>query len=121
MTAQSPRIMILDDEQDLAEGLAEMLRLRGYLVDIARDVAEALDNARHRRFDIALVDSNLPDADGADVSIDIKRIMPAARVVMMTGSCEPASLRPAILAGAEGPLLKPFSIKEMLQILQAAG
>jgi two-component system, OmpR family, KDP operon response regulator KdpE len=121
MTAQTARIMILDDEQDLAEGLAEMLRLRGYAVDIAADVAEALDNARHRRFDIAFVDSNLPDADGADVGIDLKRIMPEARVVMMTGSRDPASLRPAILAGAEGPLLKPFSIKEMLQFMPPPG
>lgn len=119
MSASAPRILIVDDERELAEGLAEMLTLLGYSADIAGDEQDALARARDRSFDIAFVDSRMPTMHGSDLFFEIRQILPSARVVMMTGFCEPILDR-ALRAGAEGPLLKPFSIKDMLQTIEVA-
>jgi CheY-like chemotaxis protein len=118
MSANAMRILIVDDERELAEGLAEMLTLLGYPVAIAGDEQDAIDRARARAFDIAFVDSRMPTMHGSDLFFEIKQVMPAARVVMMTGFREPILDR-ALEAGAEGPLLKPFSIKDMLKTIEA--
>jgi CheY-like chemotaxis protein len=120
MSANNQRILIVDDERELAEGLAEMLTLLGYPVAIASDERDALERARDHSFDIAFVDSRMPTMHGSELFFEIKQILPAARVVMMTGFREPILDR-ALQAGAEGPLLKPFSIKEMLQTIAATG
>jgi CheY-like chemotaxis protein len=119
MSSHALRILIVDDERELAEGLAEMLALLGYPVDIASDEQDALTRARAQAFDIAFVDSRMPTMHGSDLFFEIKEIMPAARVVMMTGFREPILDR-ALRAGAEGPLLKPFSIKDMLKTIETA-
>lgn len=118
MDKRTVRVMIVDDEQDLAEGLAEMLELYGYEALIAKDEESALERARAGAFDIAFVDSRLPVMHGGDLFFEIRQIMPAARVVMMTGLREPI-LDEALRAGAEGPLLKPFSIRDMLKIVES--
>lgn len=120
MSSKSVRVMIVDDEPELAESIAEMLQLLGYDVTIAKDEQDALDGARAQAFDIAFVDSRMPNMHGADLFFEIKRLMPQARVVMMTGFKEPI-LDKALQAGAEGPLLKPFSIKEMLSMIEMGG
>jgi len=119
MSSHAPRILIVDDERELAEGLAEMLALLGYAVDIAGDERDALARARAHAFDIAFVDSRMPMMHGSDLFFEIKQIMPAARIAMMTGLREP-TLERALQAGAEGPLLKPFSIKDMLKTIETA-
>jgi CheY-like chemotaxis protein len=119
MSAEGRRILFVDDERDLAEGLAEMLAFLGYSVEIAGDEEDALDRARAQAFDIAFVDSRMPTMRGSDLFFEIRRLMPTARVVMMTGFREPILDR-ALQAGAEGPLLKPFSIKDMLQTIETA-
>jgi CheY-like chemotaxis protein len=119
MSANALRILIVDDERELAEGLAEMLTLLGYPVEIAADEQDALVRARAQAFDIAFVDSRMPTMHGSELFFEIKEIMPTARVVMMTGFREPILDR-ALQAGAEGPLLKPFSIKDMLKTIDGA-
>ena len=118
---KSARVMIVDDDRDLAESLAELIEMHGHKVSIASNGKEALERFHQQDFDVTFMDVRMPVMNGVESCLAIKQVKPDARIVMMTGSREPTSLRPAILAGAEGPLLKPFSIKEMLQIVQAAG
>jgi CheY-like chemotaxis protein len=91
----------------------------GYSAAIARNEEDALARARDGGFDIAFVDSRMPMMHGSELFFEIRQILPAARVVMMTGFREPILDR-ALEAGAEGPLLKPFRIKDMLQTIEAA-
>jgi DNA-binding NarL/FixJ family response regulator len=86
---------------------------------IAGDEEDALARARAHAFDLAFVDSRVPTMHGSDLFFEIRRVMPTARVVMMTGFREPILDR-ALQAGAEGTLLKPFSIKDMLQTIETA-
>jgi len=117
MTSKIIRVMIVDDDQDLAESLADLLQVHGYEVDIAKDGQDAVEHARSQDFDIAFMDVRMPVMNGVDSYFAIKKMKPEARIVMMTGFKEPI-LERAISAGAEGPLHKPFSVEDMLKLVE---
>jgi two-component system response regulator HydG len=108
------RVMIVDDDQDLAESLADLLSATGYEVEIAGNGREAVEKIRDKDFDVTLMDVRMPVMNGVDSFFAIRKLRPQARVVMMTGYVEPIMDR-AIAAGALGPLQKPFSIRAMLE------
>ena len=117
MTSKTVRIMIVDDDQDLAESLADLLQVHGFDVDIAKDGQDALEHARTQDFDITLMDVRMPVMNGVDSFLAIRKIKPQARIVMMTGFKEPIVER-ALSAGAEGPLHKPFSVEDLLKLFK---
>ena len=117
MNSKTVRIMIVDDDEDLAESLADLLKVYGYEVDIATNGREALQRAQAADFDVTFMDVRMPVMNGVDSCLAIKRIKPQARIVMMTGFKEPI-LAKATAAGAEGPLQKPFSPEVMLHVVE---
>jgi two-component system, NtrC family, response regulator HydG len=117
MNAKTVRIMIVDDDQDLAESLADLPRVFGYEVAIANNGKDALQRAQTSDFDVTFMDVRMPVMNGVDSCLAIKQIKPQARIVMMTGFKEPI-LAKATAAGAEGPLQKPFSPEEMLHVVE---
>ena len=117
MNSKAVRIMIVDDDEDLAESLADLLKVYGYEVDIATNGREALQRAQAADFDVTFMDVRMPVMNGVDSCLAIKRIKPQARIVMMTGFKEPI-LAKATAAGAEGPLQKPFSPEVMLHVVE---
>jgi len=117
MNSKTVRVMIVDDDLDLAESLADLLKVFGYEVDIATNGKDALQRAQADDFDITFMDVRMPVMNGVDSCIAIKQIKPQARIVMMTGFKEPI-LAKATAAGAEGPLQKPFSPEEMLHVVE---
>jgi two-component system, NtrC family, response regulator HydG len=110
-------IIIVDDDRDLAESLAELLEVNGYQVEIASNGQEAVERFRHKDYDIAFMDVRMPVMNGVDSFFAIQQMKPQARIVMMTGFKEPI-LEKAIHAGAEGPLHKPFGIEQMLKLVE---
>lgn len=118
MTSEATRIMIVDDDSEVAESVAELLRHSGYLVEIAGSGEVALQRAQAEDFNITIMDVHMPVMNGADSCLEIKRIKPGARVVMMTGLDEwvPAS---ASRVGAEGLLRKPFSPQELMRLIDS--
>jgi two-component system, NtrC family, response regulator HydG len=116
---KSVRIMIVDDDQDLAESLADLLAATGYEVEIAGNGQEAVEKIRDKDFDVTLMDVRMPVMNGVDSFFAIRELKPQARVVMMTGYAEPFMDR-AIAAGALGPLQKPFSMQAMLEAVDRA-
>jgi two-component system response regulator HydG len=117
MNAKTVRIMIVDDDQDLAESLADLLKVFGYEVTLAANGRDALQRAQMSDFDITFMDVRMPVMNGVDSCLAIKQIKPQARIVMMTGFKEPI-LAKATAAGAEGPLQKPFSPEDMLHVVE---
>jgi len=120
MSGKSIRIMIVDDDQDLAESLDDLLQLNGYHVELAKDGKAALAQAQKQDFDVTFMDVRMPVMNGVESALAIKQMKPDARIVMMTGFKEPI-LEKALDAGAEGPLQKPFNVKNMLEIVKTAG
>jgi CheY-like chemotaxis protein len=117
MTSRAVRVMIVDDDQDLAESLADLLQVHGCEVEVAKDGQDAVERARAHDFDVAFMDVRMPVMNGVDSYFAIKKFKPDARIVMMTGFKEPI-LERAISAGAEGPLHKPFSVEDMLKLVE---
>jgi DNA-binding response OmpR family regulator len=58
------RLLVVEDEEDLAEGLRVGLARTGYAVDVAADAAQAYDRLTVHEYDLMLLDINLPDGDG---------------------------------------------------------
>ena len=110
------RVLIVDDDADLAESLAEVLAGHGCDVSIAEHGRDAVASVCAAEFDIIFMDVRMPVMNGVDSFFAIKSIKPEARVVMMTGFKETFVER-AIQAGAEGPLHKPFAIEDMLALV----
>jgi two-component system response regulator HydG len=120
MSAKTIRIMIVDDDQDLAESLGDLLRINGYQVELAKNGKDAVAHAKTQDFDVTFMDVRMPVMNGVESCVAIKQMKPDARIVMMTGFKEPI-LEKALSAGAEGPLQKPFNVKNMLEIVKTAG
>ena len=117
MMKTNARVLIVDDDADLAESLAEILIDHGCNVGIADHGQEAVQRACAQDFDIIFMDVRMPVMNGVDSFFVIRSIRPQARVVMMTGFKEKFVER-AIQAGAEGPLHKPFTVDEMLSLIE---
>ena len=97
-------VMIVDDDVDLAESLAEMLVLQGH---------------GKQDFDVTFMDVRMPIMNGVDSFFEIRKLKPDAKIVMMTGFKE-AIVTKALEAGAVGLLNKPFEIEAMLAIVDKA-
>lgn len=112
-------VMIVDDDVDLAESLAEMLVLQGHTVQIASNGQEAVEGHRKDAFDITFMDVRMPVMNGVDSFFAIRALRPHAKVVLMTGY-EESIVAKALAAGALGLLTKPFKIEELLDKLADA-
>jgi DNA-binding response OmpR family regulator len=116
MASETMRIMIVEDDTEVAESVAELLRHNGFVVEIAGNGEVAVQRAQAEDFSITLMDVHMPIMNGADSCLEIKRLKPQARVVMMTGLDEWADGNAAHL-GAEGLLRKPFCPQALLKLV----
>jgi DNA-binding NtrC family response regulator len=106
---EARRILVVDDDSNLAATLAEFLAREGYSVDVALSAAEALViHAQNPRISLALVDMIMPLTDGLTLCDELRRRSPDIHVVMMTGYGTIESAVEAIKRGAEDYLTKPF-------------
>lgn len=113
-------VLLVDDDDDLAQVLSRALERRGYEVHRARTGNEALASLSNlQRLDAAVVDLVLPGAGGLDVVRGVRRVFPACRVVAMTGLAEPLMEQAFREAGADVFLGKPVELKDLYEALTA--
>ena len=112
-------MMIVDDDQDLAESLAELLEMSGCSVTTTPNGREAVLTHGKRDFDVTFVDVRMPVMNGVDSFFEIRKLKPDAKSVMMTGFKE-SIVTKALEAGVAGLLTKPFDIEAMLAIVDKA-
>jgi DNA-binding response OmpR family regulator len=112
------RVLIVDDDQDHAESVADILEMRGYAVALAASGEQGIAQFRERDFHIVLMDVKLPGMNGVETFAEFRRIRPGARVLMMTGFSVEALLAEAVGNGALGVLRKPFAIAELFETLE---
>jgi DNA-binding response OmpR family regulator len=115
------RILIVEDEKDLATAIAASLRNSGYAIDLAADGATALDRAAVNEYDLVCLDLNLPDGDGLDVCRQVVadpayagnagRTQP--KVIMLTARGSVEDRITGLDSGADDYLVKPFSLDEL--------
>jgi DNA-binding response OmpR family regulator len=113
---QRVKVMLVDDDRDWVESMADLFEAYGYDVEIAFDGGAALHRFREGHYDIAFMDVRMPGMDGVDSFLAIRRERPGAKVVMMTGL--QGSAAKALAAGALGLLEKPFGFETMLAFVE---
>lgn len=111
------RVLIVDDDADHAESLADVLDLRGHETEIAGSGEEALARFRAEEFDFVLLDVKLPGINGVDTFLEMRKIRPEAQVMMMTGFSVEQLVSQAVEGGALGVLHKPFGAAQVLAAL----
>lgn len=113
------RILVVDDEPQLARGLAVNLVARGYEVDVAGDGGTALKTAAARHPDLVILDFGLPDIDGVQV-IEGLRAWSTAPILVLSARGQEADKIAALDAGADDYVTKPFAMGELLARIRAA-
>ncbi len=113
------RVLIAEDERQLADALARGLQREGMAVDVANDGERALINARVHTYDVVVLDRDLPLVHGDDVCRKIVELGMPTRVLMLTASGDVSDRVEGLDAGADDYLPKPFSFAELLARLRA--
>ena len=113
-----PRVMVVDDEQSLAEVLASVLRLEGWTAQTANTGASAITVARDFRPEVVVLDVMLPDMSGLEVLSRLRELDPAVCVLFLTARDAVEDRIAGIKAGGDDYVTKPFSLEEVLARLR---
>ncbi len=113
------RILVVDDEPQIRRVLRTTLTSQGYEVHDARSGEQALDAIRDQRFDLVLLDMNMPGIGGLQACREIRQSSEAA-VIMLTVRGTENDKVAALDAGADDYITKPFSTPELLARIRAA-
>ena len=113
------KILIIEDEEDLAKGLRLNLESEGYEVDWAADGQEGLAKALERTPDLILLDLMLPKMKGLEVCQNLRREKLTTPIIMLTAKGEEVDKVIGLEAGADDYLTKPFGIRELLARIKA--
>jgi two-component system response regulator QseB len=118
--SQAPaRVLLVEDDRELAGMLAGLLREEGYDADLAHDGQRGLHLGLTGRYDVIVLDRRLPVMDGLAVLAELRRKAVTARVLVLSALGELADRVNGLDAGADDYLVKPFETDELLARLRA--
>jgi DNA-binding response OmpR family regulator len=115
------RVLVAEDEPQVAEAVARGLRREGMAVDVAGDGVDALYKARLHRHDVVVLDRDLPRLHGDDVCRTISGELPGTKVLMLTGAAGVEELVDGLALGADDYMGKPFAFAELVARVRALG
>jgi CheY-like chemotaxis protein len=116
---EKPRILVVDDDPEIAKMLSRSLSRRGYQIEAIATADEALARSAVRPYDAAILDLVMPGRDGADLAAALRAQSPGLPIALLTGYS-----RSPLLAGAErkpatAVFTKPVAIADLADFLQA--
>jgi DNA-binding response OmpR family regulator len=114
-----PRILIVEDDADIALGLQLDLRNEGYDVETVADGEDASRRAREAGWDLILLDVMLPTKDGLEICRDLRRAKVRTPVLMLTARTHEAEKVMGLDMGADDYVTKPFSPRELRARIRA--
>jgi two-component system KDP operon response regulator KdpE len=114
-----PRVLVVDDEQQIRRSLRVTLRTNGYEVDEAATGEAALDSVAVRPPELIILDLALPDVDGVEVTRRLREWTRLPIIVLSAMGDDEAKVR-ALDAGADDYVTKPFSVPELLARMRVA-
>lgn len=114
------KVLVAENIRLLREALVTLLRLEGDIdVVAAVGTGDAIIPAAIRlRPDVAIIEITVPDHDGLDAVVELRRRLPACRVLILAGSCQPAVLRRSIQAQVNGFMLKDAGPHELVHAIR---
>ena len=117
MTEQA-RILVVDDDVAVRNSFAAVLRNEGYSVDSAETGNEAINKAKTSFYNLALIDIRLPDMQGTELLTAIKDTVPPMIKIIVTGYATLENAVRAVNNGADGYLMKPTNIDDLLNSIK---
>ncbi len=114
------KVLLVDDEKDFVETLAQRLEMRNFDVKTALDGDEALDLIRESEFDVVVLDVLMPGKDGIQTLKEIKELKPLVNVIMLTGNATVDTAIEGMKLGAYDYLMKPTETESLVEKIMSA-
>jgi len=114
-----PHILIVDDDEGICKTFSVILQSEGYQTTTANTGKEALEKAKTRFFNLALVDIKLPDINGIQLLAKLQEICPETIKIMVTGYPSLKNAVDALNLGADSYIMKPVDPSELLKTIKA--
>jgi DNA-binding NtrC family response regulator len=116
----SERVLLVDDEEEFVETLAERMRNRGMEVATSHSGGEALDLIEDEPYDVVVLDLQMPGMDGLEALARIKKTKPDIQVVLLTGHATVQKSVEAMKRGALEFLEKPIDLSKLSEVISEA-
>lgn len=113
------RILLVEDELEMADTLRMVLEREGYVVDHVASLADLYEAARLATSDVVLLDRTLPDGDGISAITELRRFNPGVPVIVLTARDRIDDRVVGLDTGADDYLTKPFAKEELLARIRA--
>ena len=113
------RVLIVEDEERLAEGLGQIMAEQRYQVDLVHNGADGLDYAITGQYDVIILDVMLPRMDGFEVARRLRSTHVSTPILMLTARDETSDKVVGLDCGADDYMTKPFSTDELLARIRA--
>ena len=114
------RVLLVDDEAEFVEALAERLDVRDFKVGIAFNGEEALEKIKEEEFDVVILDVVMPGRSGIETLQEIKRLKPLIEVIMLTGHATVDTAIEGMKVGAFDYLKKPTEMDDLVDKITKA-
>lgn len=111
-------VLVVDDDVGIRKTLSKILEREGYFVEAVENGEQAIEASKKWFFNVALIDVRLPDMEGTELLDRLRETEPKMVKIIITGY---ASLKSAVVAvnrGADGYVLKPFDVGELLMLIR---
>jgi DNA-binding NtrC family response regulator len=111
-------ILIVDDDANIRETISLILEQKGYSTDTAENGKEAMEKAKTKYFNLALLDIKLPDMEGTKLLTMIHETQPRMMKIMVTGYPSLENAVAALNLGADSYVMKPIDPEKLLEIIE---
>jgi len=114
------KVLLVDDEKDFIESLAERLQLRDFDVTTALNGIDALSLIQKNEFDVIVLDVKMPGKDGIETLKEIKKTTQLSQIIMLTGNATVESAIQGMKLGAYDYIMKPTVTEDLIELINKA-
>jgi DNA-binding NtrC family response regulator len=114
------KVLLVDDEKDFIESLAERLQLRDFDVKTTLNGDDAIKLVNENEFDVIILDVKMPGKSGIETLKEIKNINQLSHVIMLTGHATVESAIQGMKLGAYDYIMKPTDTEELIKLINKA-
>jgi len=118
LTESKPRILIVEDDENIRKTMKNILQQKGYETDTAKTGREAEQKAKARFYNLALLDIKLPDMDGTQLLAKLHKNTPKMVKIMVTGYPSLENTIEALNKGADAYVIKPVKPAKLLALIE---
>ena len=120
MQVHKTNVLIVDDDNGIRFTLQGIIEDEGYSVRGAEDGYKAIELVKETAFHWVFMDIRMPGLNGVETYLEIKKISPESKVVMMTGFSVEALVKEALEEGVYAVLYKPLPVEQVLSLIKSS-